>query len=252
MAGPAPGSTFTALLRVLLGLLGAGSFGAGTVAVFVTQNGTGSAVLLAFGGVLLVLALLGDRIETLEFGGAQLKLRAAAAERYALAEESAERGDDARAEALRAEARTLLEAAGPVAAHYRAIRGSMRAGHDRTRALEAVVSQARDLAARQPFAPEEVSRWLRDGNEEQRVTALGLMQAKPELRDFEAMLGAIADPRSPFEQYHALRLASAMVDSLDEVRRIRLARTIRDARGFRFRRDSERWQLSEEILERLG
>jgi hypothetical protein len=77
-------SPFTPVLRVLTGLLGAASFGTRVFAVFVTQNGTGTGVLLAFGGVLLVLALLGDRIESFEFGGATLRLRAAAAERFAL------------------------------------------------------------------------------------------------------------------------------------------------------------------------
>ncbi|MEJ3745559.1 hypothetical protein WEI85_19990 [Actinomycetes bacterium KLBMP 9797] len=246
-------STFTPVLRVLLGLLGAGSFGAGAAAVFVTQNGTGSAVLLAFGGVLLVLALLGDRIEALEFGGAQLKLRAAAAERFALAEESEQRGEDAMARQLRAEANSLLEAAaGPVAANYRAIRSSMRAGPDRTMALEAVMAQARRLAAEHSFEPEHVRRWLRGGSEEERITALGLMQAKPELRDFDAMLEVIAESRSAFEQYHAMRLAMTMLDGLDEVQRIRLSQAVRDARGIRFRRDSDRWHLSEEILRRLG
>jgi hypothetical protein len=39
------------------------------VAVFVTQNGTGAAVLITFGGVVMVAALPGDRIESFEFGG---------------------------------------------------------------------------------------------------------------------------------------------------------------------------------------
>jgi hypothetical protein len=162
----------------------------------------------------MVLALLGSRIESLELGGAQLKLRAAAAERFALAEESEQRGDEAAARQLHAEAHSLLQAAaGPVAASYRAIRSSMRAGPDRTRALEAVVAQARRLAAVHPFEAEPVRRWL-----------------------------------SAFEQYHAMRLAADMLDGLDEPQRIRLARTVKDARGIRFRRDSDRWHLSEEIL----
>jgi hypothetical protein len=49
MERPEAASAFTPVLRTLLGLLGAGSFGTGTAAVFLTQNGTGSAVLLAFG-----------------------------------------------------------------------------------------------------------------------------------------------------------------------------------------------------------
>ncbi|MEV6684818.1 hypothetical protein AB0N28_05695, partial [Streptomyces sp. NPDC051130] len=75
---------FTPALRMLTALMGAGSFGLGALAVFATQNGTGAAALIAFGGVLVLVALLGSRIESLEFGGATLRIRAAAAERFAL------------------------------------------------------------------------------------------------------------------------------------------------------------------------
>ncbi|SDQ35118.1 hypothetical protein [Thermostaphylospora chromogena] len=98
-------------MRLVLGALGAGSFGTGVVAVFVTENGTGSAVLLAFGGLLLVFALIGERIESIGLGDATVRLRAEAAERLALAEESERRGRSAEAGRLRAEARALLDAA---------------------------------------------------------------------------------------------------------------------------------------------
>lgn len=249
-----PGSTssqFTPLLRVLMGLLGAGAFGTGVLAVFVTQNGNGAGVLLAFGGVLLVLALLGNRIESLEFGGAKLRLRAAAAERFALAEESERQGDIATASRLRAEAQALLDAAGPVAADYRSVRGSMRAGPERTQAMEKAVFRARRLAEEQPFEPAEVLRWLRDGNDEERVTALAMMQASRELRNFEAALAAIKHSRSPFEQYHAILLTARMIDDLDESQLRRLTEVIKSQRGLRFRRDTDRWQLSEDILRRV-
>jgi hypothetical protein len=252
MEHPSAPSPFTLGLRLLIGLFGAGSFGAGVLAVFTTENGTGAAVLLAFGGVLLVLAVLGNRIESLEFGGAKLKLRAAAAERFALAEEFERRGDTATADQLRTEAQALLDAAGPIAADYRSVRGAMRAGPERTRALEEVVGRARDLAAQRPFEPGEVLRWLREGSDEQRITALAMMQAKPELRNFEAALEAIKHSHSPFEQYHAMLLAYEMLDDLAPSQRRRLAEAIKaERRGLRFRRDSDRWGLSEGILRRL-
>ena len=245
-------SPFQPWLRLILGGLGAASFGAGTVAVFTTANGTGAGVLLAFGGILLVLALLGDRIESIELGGSKLRLRAAAAEKYALAEELQHQGDVAAADRLRAEARALLEAAGPIASEYRAVRGSMRAGTERTMALERIVDRARRLATEQSFEPGEVIRWLRDGSDEERVTALAMMEAQPELRNFEAVLAAISDSRSPFEQYHAMRVAESMIADLDTRERRALAEVIKRARGLRFRHDTGRWQLSEQILDTLG
>jgi hypothetical protein len=248
---PAAPSPFTPGLRVLMGLLGAGSFGAGVLAVFKTQNGTGAGVLLAFGGVLLVLALLGNRIESFEFGGAKLKLRAAAAEKFALAEESERRGDTTTADRLRAEAQALLDAAGPIAADYRSVRGAMRPGPDRTRAMEAVVAQARRLAAAQPFDPAEVLRWLREGGEEERITALAMMQAKRELRNFDAALEAIKHSRSAFEQYHAMRLTAEMIDDLAPAQRRQLAEAIKTQRGRHFGPGTDRWRLSEDMLRRL-
>ena len=80
--------------------------------------------------------------------------------------------------------------------------------------LEEIVARARRLAAEQPFEPAEVLRWLREGSEEERITALAMMQAKRELRDFDAALAAIEHSRSAFEQYHALLLAAEMTDDL--------------------------------------
>ncbi|MGQ4389896.1 hypothetical protein [Streptomyces sp. SAS_270] len=243
-------SQFTPVLRGLTGLLGAAAFGTGVFAVFVTPNG-GAGVLLAFGGVLLVLALLGSRIESLEFGGATLRLRAAAAEKFALAEESERRGDIAAASQLREEAHALLDAAGPIAADYRSVRSSMRAGPDRTRAMEEAVSRARRLAKEQPFEPAEVLRWLREGSDEERVTALAMMQASRELRNFDAALEAIEHSRSAFEQYHAMRLAAYMIKDLDPNQLRRLTKVVKSQRGIRFRRDSDRWHISEDILRRI-
>jgi len=102
----------TPALRILMGLLVAGAFGFVVLAALVTENGTGTGVLLIMGGGLLVFALLGNRIESLEFGGTKLKLRAAAAERYALAAESEDRGDHDAADRLRSEAQALMDTAG--------------------------------------------------------------------------------------------------------------------------------------------
>ncbi|RKT08632.1 hypothetical protein BX286_6744 [Streptomyces sp. 3211.6] len=242
---------FRPTLRALTALMGAGSFGLGALAVFATQNGTGAAALIVFGGVLLLVALLGSRVESLEFGGATLRLRAAAAERFALAEESERRGDIATARELRAEARALLDAAGPIAEDYSSARGSMPAGASRTRALEEVMARARRLAQEQSFESAEVLRWLREGTDEQRITALAMMQARPELRNFEAALGAITHPRTPFEQYHAMRLALQMIDELDTEQARRLAGAVEAQRGVRFRRDSDRVRLREAILQRV-
>jgi hypothetical protein len=113
--------------------------------------------------------------------------------------------------------------------------------------MQRVVARARQLATEQQFEQAEVARWLREGTDEERVTALAMMLSNPELRDFDSVLAAIRDSRSAFEQYQALLVAEQLLPGLDHHERGRLAGTIRTVRD-RFRRDSSRWDISERIL----
>ena len=61
-----------------------------------------------------------------------------------------------------------------------------------------------------PVHPEAVRALFWDGDDGQRVSALGLMQGRIDLADVGAVVEAIADPRSAFEQYHGLKLAMAL------------------------------------------
>ncbi|WP_157036222.1 hypothetical protein [Streptomonospora alba] len=208
-------------VRSLLAVLGCAGFALGATAVFTTENGTGATALIVFGGVLLVAAFFGDRIDSLEFGGANLRMRAAAAEKYRQAEESELRGDTDAGERLRGEARALMEAAGVIAEDYRSTRRMMPSGPDRTAAMERIVARARDLGRSGASDPEQVREWLRSSDEERRVTALGMMQADPRLHDFDALLPLVEEAGSAFEQYHALVLAEEMADGLGPERRRR-------------------------------
>lgn len=78
-----------------------------------------------------------------------------------------------------------------------------------------------------------------------------MMQANRKLRNFEATLAAIEHSHSAFERYHAMLLTTLMIDDLDAMQLRRLADIIKSQRGVRFRRDTDRWQLSEEILKRV-
>ena len=236
-------------IRVAAGVLGAAMFGTGVAAVFATENGPGAATLLAIGAAFVSFAALGDRIQRLELGGVNLTLRDIARQTFALAEEAERRGDDEAAERLRAAGRTLQE----LATEYRRIRSSMRSGTERTVALEDVVRRTRQLAAGDAFEPADVSAWFDDGSPEARITALALMQGNPRLRDFDALVDAIAESESAFEQYHGLRLAEMMVAELTTGQRAELSAVIgRVLRSFRTRRDVERRELGKRILSALG
>jgi hypothetical protein len=243
---------FQPWLRLVLGTLGAVSIGAGVTAVFVTVNSTGTAVLLAFGGILLGLAVLGDWPASVKLGGTEVTLRAAAEAKFAQAKDAQHQGKFADADRLRAEGNALLDAAGPIASEYRKLRGSMPVGKERTAALEGVVERARKLADKGRYEPAEVSGWLRSSSEGRRILALAMMETKPELRDVEAVFAAIKDPSSAFEHAHAMRVAECMIAYLDAGQRRRLAELIKAARGNDFGPMARRWPLSERMLGSLN
>lgn len=242
------GLALTPLLRIVALVFGAAVFGAGVAAVFVTDNGTGAAALLAIGAAAMVASALGDRVQSVEMGGVSLTIRDMARETYGLARDAEQRGDEASAEGLRAVAGEL-EA---LARGYRRLRGSMRSGDERTRALEHVMTEARRLAQADGLEAADVLGWFEAGTPEARITALGLMQGNPRLRDFEAALDAIDDSRSAFEQYHGLRLAESMTPELTGSERAQLKLiTERALRRRSVRRDSDRLKTGERILEAL-
>ena len=81
----------TPVIRTVAGALGVTAFTTGAVAVFVTENGTGAAALLAIGAGFMVIAVLGDRVQSVELGGVNLTIRDLARETYALAREAEHR-----------------------------------------------------------------------------------------------------------------------------------------------------------------
>lgn len=128
----------------------------------------------------------------------------------------------------------------------------MRAGHERTRALEHVMTEARRLAQSDALEAADVVTWFEEGTPEARITALGLMQGNARLRDFEAALDAIDESRSAFEQYHGLLLAEMMLSELTASQRAQLAVvTERAVRSHRVRRNSDRRMTGERLLAAL-
>ncbi len=100
--------------RLLLSAVGAGSYVAGVVAVFKTGNGAGTAALLTIGGLLLVLGVMGQRVESIKVGELEFKLQAAveAIDKIAVADQQESIGNASTAKQLRSEARRMLRIAG--------------------------------------------------------------------------------------------------------------------------------------------
>ena len=224
-------------MRSLAATVGAGALVAGGIAVFVTDNGTGSAALIAAGVVLGALALFGDRIASVDVAGAQITLAQASTQLQAAADEADAAGNSVAADRLRAQAARLLELAGPVAERYEQLR-EQPSGRERTTGMTALVQEARSAARSEQWDAESVRQLFQTGRDGMRLYALGLMEADPSLTDIFSVIDAIDASRSAFEQYHALLVArSAARSDLDP----QTAHTLSDAltRALESRRTGE-------------
>jgi hypothetical protein len=218
--------------RVVAFVVGTALLVTGAVAVFRTANAIGSATLVAAGTVIAALALFGDQLESLEGGGVKIQLRAAASklEQARLAEAA---GDAQGAADLRAEAQLLIAAIEPIAAQYEKVRETTPGGRDRTNRLGELVRQAEEMGKLGFVTTDAIEQLFGSGQDGNRIMALGLMRGDPTIASVDILTNAIRQPRSNFEQWHALRVTADLVatgepsrDALAEIRKaIDIART---------------------------
>ena len=221
----------------------------GAVAVFVSDNTTGTAALVAAGLALVVIATFGDRIESLE--GAGLKLQLAAASQFAAATEAEAAGDVDKAARLRADGRALLETARSIASEYSTIRATEESGWERTARMDDLVRQASPLA--KGASPTAVRQLFDSGDEGSRVVALGMMATDPALADIDAIQDAIRFSKSAFEQFHALRAAEALAHRHPETPGLDAIRAaVEEALASRrLGKDASRRHVAQQFLSRL-
>jgi hypothetical protein len=136
---------------------------------------------------------------------------------------------------------------------YDELRRTSPPGSRRTVEMERLVAQTRRDARKLAVGQDEARNLFFDGGDGDRIRALALMQGDPSIRDFDVALDGIADSRSAFEQYHALRLAQLMVPTLDDQQRGQLATAIERQRqeGGWITPGSDRRYLSERVLTAL-
>jgi hypothetical protein len=229
------------------------AIGGGVWVLFTTEHEARSAFLLALGSALVLIAWLGGRVEIegFEILGAKARVRDVVKTRLELARTS--EGDGATdPAALRRQARLLQELVG-LYGLYEHLRRVEPAGPQRTADLDELAARMRSAGAQAEFDAAEVIGWFHEGTDPLRIVALNLMRAKPEYRDFVAVLETIDAPHSLFEQFYGLLLAEAMLPDLDafEQRLLRAALS-RARRRRRFRRDAALMGLSGALLSRLG
>jgi hypothetical protein len=236
-------------LRVVAALPGAALFAAGVVALFTTDNGAAAVFLQTVGLVLALAALLAGRIELESFGllGAQIKVRQVVKRRLELAVS----GDPGASADLRRQAQ-VLQRLNTLYGLYEHIRRTEPFSDQRTSALDGLARRMQVVGKEAEFDPAEVASWFHEGTDPLRVIAINLMIARPEYRDLLAVLATVEAPRSNFEQFYGLQLASLMAGDLDRVERPVLAAAIERARRRRrFRRDAPLMSVSEHVLAEL-
>ena len=145
-----------------------------------------------------------------------------------------------------------------LARQYEAIRETLKASSERTFKMTQIFTEARGVAAAARLEPMYLSDlWSRQRIGD-RIVVLAAIQANPQRAHFEIVLNSIKEAASPFEQYQALRTLEMMVPMLSDVDRERARQLVEGRRnptadGLTFEsRGSDRWQVSERILEMIG
>lgn len=223
--------------------LGGIGFGAGTVAVFVSDNGLGTVALIIVGAVLLLFPFFEHRIQGVEVGGTKLLLRAEEHQRRADAAER--RGDLVTASKERAKSQELLAS---LAEEYRWTRRLMEPGAERARKMEDFMRRARRATSKRPLTADEVREWLRSVDTETRVVGLAAMQERPDLRDLGALSEVFDAAANAFEQAHSMDVLTAMVPELTPDECETLRRLVLRHRANTFGPSTNRWSLSDRLL----
>jgi hypothetical protein len=208
------GHELAPVVRGLLAVAGAAALTGGCAAIFAISGsgGAGGAALLAIGVASLWIGAMGVLPGTLKVAGVELTLPEKA-ER--LAEEAVRQGRPDVARALRVSAQ-LADTAEPFSQAYDSIRRIAASSDDRTAALDAlvriVVQQTRDRR----WSMEEARTLFASGHPGARIFALAMMRGNPRGEEADLAFDAIVEPRSRFEQWHALMAMRQMVPQLDD------------------------------------
>ncbi len=249
------GSGPSTLARLGIALVGVGLLAAGAVAVFVTTNSAGSSTLVAAGTVLIGVAVFANRLESIEGAGVKIQLGAVTA-KLQEADQADAMGDTEAAKRLRHEAQLLLVAMKPIATQYEALRENSPHGRDRTIEMGKLVEQAKEIAQFDFVSAEAASELFRSGQDGNRITALGLMLGDSRFTSIPIVTEVIRQPRSNFEQWHALRICLDVVEQENQLAQheaIRAAISVAEANGsLGSGHDQSRIRLAKRVLDAMA
>jgi hypothetical protein len=211
---------------LLLGLVGLALLAAAAARVIYTSSGAGIVTLLVIGALLLVSPFVIARVERLSSNTAGYQLQ--------LTREIAELGAPNTARIL--EDTDLARFAEGYAVTGKEL-ADVRFEGAQVHLQDLVVHRAAALAHQEKFEAAEVRTLFANGSPELRALAIGLMKGDPSLADGATILAAIADPRSPNEQYQGLELAKVCWPHLSRSYRSAIHSVIADSSGIRTSHD---------------
>jgi hypothetical protein len=211
---------------LLLGLVGLALLAAAAARVIYTSSGAGIVTLLVIGAVLLISPFVISRVERLSADSAGFEQQ--------LTREIAELGAPNTARIL--DSTDLARFAESYAVAGKEL-GDSRFEGAQAHLQGLLVQRAAALAHQEKFEAAEVRTLFANGSPEIRVLAIGLMKGDPSLADGATILAAIADPRSPNEQYQGLELAKACWPGLSRSYRSAIQSVIADSSGIRTSND---------------
>ncbi len=219
---------------LLLGLVGLALLAAAAARVIYTSSGAGIVTLLVIGAVLLVSPFVIARVERLSMNSGGFGLQ--------LTREMADMGAPNAARIIEhADLGRFAESYAAVDAELADARFESARGH----LQDLLIQRSAALARQEKFEPAEVRTIFTNASPAARALALGLMKGDPSLADGATILAAIADPRSPGEQYQGLELAKLCWPQLSKSYRSAIQSVVADnAAGDA---DSDRRRMAAEV-----
>ena len=219
---------------LLLGVVGLALLAAAAARVIYTSSGAGIVTLLVIGAVLLVSPFVIARVERLSMNSGGFGLQ--------LTREMADMGAPNAARIIEnADLGRFAEAYAVVHTELADSRFESAQGH----LQDLLIQRSAALARQEKFEPAEVRTIFTNASPAARALAMGLMKGDPSLADGATILAAIADPRSPGEQYQGLELAKACWPQLSKSYRSAIQSVVADnAAG---EADSDRRRMAAEV-----
>jgi len=138
------------------------------------------------------------------------------------------------------------------AVRYEGIRARMSSGSQRTREMNSLARSVQELASESAMDGSYPGRLFEEGTDGARLVALAAALQVEDHDYMDLAIRGIAESRSPFEQFHALRLATASLPQARSDARERLRGALLEQRGVPIHEsDPSRWNQRRDLLRML-